>query len=174
MARNELVFLENTHFIFQTNFSGDPARDSYGNSSRKANIIIPSEEVAQHMAEVGCNVKQTKPRAGEEEGYVPEYYVACIVNFDSEVAKANPPKIYLVTGNKPSDPLTPETISVLDHAYVTNVNATLEISYNKRYDKWVCYVKTMYVFQDVDDDPWAAQFQQQGHTDEGLPFPMED
>ena len=174
MARNELVFLENTHFIFRTNFSGDPEKDSFGNRSRKANIIIPSEEVAQHMAEIGCNVKMTKPKEGEEEGFVPEYYVSCIVNFTSEAAKADPPKIYLVTNGEASDPLTEETVGSIDSKYVTNVNATLEIVYLKKYDKWVCYVKTMYVFHETNDDPWAAQFQHRRPANDELPFSMED
>ena len=44
MARNsKIITIENTRFIFATNFSGDPERDTYGDDSRKANIIIPTK-----------------------------------------------------------------------------------------------------------------------------------
>ena len=41
MKTNNL-YIENTRFIFNTNFSGDPKRDKYGSSERKGNIVIPN------------------------------------------------------------------------------------------------------------------------------------
>ena len=53
------IALDNTRFIFMTNFSGDPARDKWGDDRRKANIIIPSEDQAKDMtkAEKGTVIK---------------------------------------------------------------------------------------------------------------------
>lgn len=40
------VNIDNTRFIFDTNFSGDPNRDRYGSSRRRVNVVIPTEEQA--------------------------------------------------------------------------------------------------------------------------------
>ena len=50
------VNIDNTRFIFDTNFSGDPNRDRYGSSRRRVNVVIPTEEQAQQLIEVGLNV----------------------------------------------------------------------------------------------------------------------
>ena len=33
--RDNLVIIEETKFIYKTNFSGDPDRDTYGNTQKK-------------------------------------------------------------------------------------------------------------------------------------------
>ena len=38
--RNNNVYIEDTRFIFDTNFAGDPNRDKYGSDARKANLVI--------------------------------------------------------------------------------------------------------------------------------------
>lgn len=50
------VNIDNTRFIFDTNFSGDPNRDRYGSSRRRVNVVIPTEEQAQQLIEMGLNV----------------------------------------------------------------------------------------------------------------------
>lgn len=167
MARNsKIITIENTRFIFVTNFSGDQERDTYGDDSRKANIIIPTKEQADDLAEQGFNVKCTSPKPGEEEGFIPAYFIAVRVNYDSEW----PPKIYLVSGNAEPRLLDESTISTLDKIYVTNVNAVLNPYYSERNKTWSLYVKTMYVEQDVDDDPFAARYRKSNNEDEELPF----
>lgn len=74
--RDNLVIIEGTKFIYKTNFSGDPDRDTYGNTQRKGNLIIPDIEQARRLIDEGFNVKLTKPKPGEEEGFIPRYYVA--------------------------------------------------------------------------------------------------
>ena len=170
MERN-VVKLANTNFIFRTNFSGDPTKDRFNSASRKGNIIIPSQELAEQLAAMGANVKQTKPKEGEEEGYVPEYYVSCIVNFHSPVAESRPPKVCLVTGGVPRD-LTEETVGLIDSAYVTKVNATIQVAYIQKYDRYACYILSLYVEQDAADDPFAELYRKP--ENEELPFPMED
>lgn len=163
MARNsKIITIENTRFIFTTNFSGDPDRDNYGDDSRKANIIIPTKEQADDLAEQGFNIKCTNPKPGEEEGFIPAYFIAVRVNYDSEW----PPKVYLVSGNAEPRLLDEETISILDKIYVTNVNAVLNPYYSERNKTWSLYVKTMYVEQDVDDDPFAARYRKANDTEE--------
>lgn len=154
MRDSRIITIENTRFIFTTNFSGDPERDNYGNSDRKANIIIPTKEQADDLAAAGFNVKCTKPKEGEEEGFVPTYFVSVKANYDSEW----PPRIFLVCGDAEPELLTVDTVKRLDMIYITNVNAVLNPYYSQRNDTWSLYIKTMYVEQDETDDPFAARY----------------
>lgn len=150
----KIISIEDTRFIFKTNFSGDPERDSYGNDARKANIIIPDEEQALELRDAGFNVKQTKPREGDEENYIPRYFVSITANYDSEW----PPKIYLVSGNAAPVALDESSVGIIDKVYVTNVNVVLNVYQNKRTGKSSLYIKTMYVEQDIDSDPFASRY----------------
>ena len=155
MAKEKkIVSIENTRFIFRTNFSGDPERDSFGSTARKANIIIPDEELALSLRDEGFNVKQTKPRDGEEEDYIPKYFVSISLNYDSEW----PPKVYLVTGKNMPVLLDEESIGILDKIYVLNVDVVLNPYHNARTNRNSLYVKTMYDEQSVEDDPFAGKY----------------
>ena len=155
MAKEKkIVSIENTRFIFRTNFSGDPERDSFRSTARKANIIIPHEELALSLRDEGFNVKQTKPREGEEEDYIPKYFVSISLNYDSEW----PPKVYLVTGKNMKDLMNEESIGILDKIYVLNVDVVLNPYHNARTNRNSLYVKTMYVEQSVEDDPFAGKY----------------
>lgn len=154
MVQRNNIFIENTRFIFNTNFSGDPDRDTYGSSDRKGNIIIPDHEQAMDLLHAGFNVKCTKPKPGEEEGFIPKYYVSIKVNYDTEW----PPKVYLVSGDATPVLLDEESLGAIDNCYVLNVNATLNPYISKRTGKKSLYVKVMYVEQDVEDDPFASRY----------------
>lgn len=80
------VNIDNTRFIFDTNFSGDPNRDRYGSSRRRVNVVIPTEEQARQLIEMGLNVKQTKPNPNYiyDEPFVPTFYVPVTVNMGLE------------------------------------------------------------------------------------------
>lgn len=152
--KKELISIEDTKFIFRTNFSGDPERDTFGSEARKANIIIPTYEQAMDMRAQGFNVKETRPKPGEEEDFEPTYFVAINVNYDTNW----PPKIYLVSGDAEPLLLDANTVSILDKCYVLNVNAVLNPYCNQRTGKSSLYVRTMYVEQDVEDDPYAHRY----------------
>lgn len=147
------VNIEGASFIFMTNFSGDPARSGkYPSTARQANLTIPDVDLARDLIDEGFKVKLTKPREGEEEGFVPTYFIPIKVNYQVKY----PPKIYLVAGDAEPRLLTEDTIDVLDKIRVKNVDVTL----NKRFTDMgnTLYVRTMYVEQDVDDDPWAGKY----------------
>jgi hypothetical protein len=163
--RSNLVFLEDTKFIYRTNFAGLPD-EKYGSTTRYGNILIPDHELAEELMEEGYPVKMTKPKEGEEEGFEPRYYVKAILNYDSEVAQQRPPKIYLVEGDKDPELLGPDNVGLIDQIYVMNVKATLEKSYSKRYDKYLFYVKVMYVEHDAEDDPWGDTYRSDGQPEE--------
>lgn len=149
-----LIKIENTNFIFKTNFSGDPERDTFGSDARKATLIIPTEEQAVALMNEGVNVKQTKPRPGEEEEFEPTYYVTVNINYDTNW----PPKIWLVSGDSDPQLLDEESVGIIDKCYVLNVNAVLNPYTNSRTRRTSLYVRTMYVEQDIEDDPYAARY----------------
>lgn len=93
--KRQKVNIDDTRFIYQTNFSGDPARDRFGSDKRRVNIVIPTVEQAQQMMDMGINVKQTKPNPNYayEEPFVPTFYVPVTVNMDSKW----PPHVYWIT-----------------------------------------------------------------------------
>lgn len=150
----KLIAIENTKFIFKTNFSGDPERDSYGNDSRKANIIIPTEAQALELKEEGFNVKQTAPKDPDDENYIPRYFVQVSANYASDW----PPQIWLVSGNAAPVLLDETSVGIIDKVYVTNVNIVLNPYLNQKTKKNSLYIKTMYVEQDVESDPFASRY----------------
>lgn len=164
----KLISIENTKFIFRTNFSGDPDRDTYGSDARRANIIIPDPEMAMALREEGFNIKETKPRPGFEDEFVPEYFVGISVNYDTNW----PPKIYLVSGDAEPVLLDEESVGSLDMCYVRNVNVVLNPYHNEKTRRSSLYVRTMYVEQDIDDDPFASRYRRRNDMveEETLPF----
>lgn len=168
--RDNLVIIEGTKFIYKTNFSGDPDRDTYGNTQRKGNLIIPDIEQARRLIDEGFNVKLTKPKPGEEEGFIPRYYAAIKVNYESEW----PPKIFLMTGENDRHGvlLDAESISNIDYMWIDNVNVVLN-KYEGKNGKSL-WVKSMEVFQKMDDDPISLRHanvnSDQSDEEDDIPF----
>lgn len=156
MAEKKLICIENTKFIWTTNFSGDPSRDNFGSDARKVSIIIPDHMQAKELIDEGFNVRMTSPRDGEEEGFVPTYFVSVNVNYDTNW----PPKIYLVSGDAEPVLLDEETVGMLDRCSVRNVNVVLNPYYNTKTRRNSLYVRTMYVEQNIEDDPFANRYRQ--------------
>lgn len=166
------VAFDNTHFIYTTNFSGDPARDKFGDPRRKANIIIPSVEQAKRLTKIGCKVKQTKPRANDDPAtFQPEYYVVVQTKYrkkDNTPVKY-PPSVYLVTDNNPAVPLNEETIGSLDQIRVKNVNCIATLRKDEEGDKYSLFAQTMYVEQDTDFDPYASMYRERAARANEMP-----
>lgn len=163
--RTNLVIVENGKFIFDTNFAGDPKRDRFGSDERKANLVIPDIDLARELIDDGFNVRLTKPRVGEEEGFVPRYFVKVKLNYKSTW----PPKVYLVTDEDKSVLLDEESVACLDDIWVDRVNAVLN-RYEGPNGKSL-YVKSMEVYQKVDDDPISAKYRRQNRDEEEeIPF----
>lgn len=161
--QNKLVHIENTRFIYSTNFSGDPTRDRFGSNERKGNIIIPDHNQAIELQNAGFNVKRTEPRPGEEEGFIPTYYVPIKANYDTNW----PPKIYFVSGKSEPRLLDEDSLITIDTCRVRNVNAVLSTYSNPRTHRSSLYVRTMYVEQDVESDPFASRY---NWGDDDCPF----
>lgn len=147
-----IITIENTRFIFDTHFSGDPNLDKFRSTQRYANLVIPDINLARQMIDMGCNVKLTRPKEGEEEGFEPRYFVRVVVNYESEW----PPKVYLVSGDAEPVMMNGDTIGMLDKMWIKNVNVQLNL--HPWTDGISLYVKTMYVEQSLEDDPFAARY----------------
>lgn len=164
---SELIRIEGSRFIFSTNFEGDPAKDKYRSPARKGNIVL-SEEQAKDLRARGFNVKETKPRPDEEDGFVPTYFVPIIVRFGEK--EALHPKIYLVTGeNNQPVRLTDKTIGLLDDIWVENVDCMCG-AHEYEPGKFTLYVRVMYVTQKTEEDPYASKYSTNIPIEEDVPF----
>lgn len=74
--KRQKVSIENTRFIFTTNFSGDPSRDRFGSNKRRVNLVL-TEDMAHHLMDMGVTVKQTRPNPEKtyDEPFLPTYFV---------------------------------------------------------------------------------------------------
>ena len=170
------INLDDTNFIYSTNFSGDPSRDRFGDDRRKANIIIPNPELAKEMTKAGFKVRNTRPRENDDPAtFVPTYYVTAQLKYRKKdrTEVKYPPNVYLVAGNNAPVPLNEETVGCLDQIRVKNVNVILN-PYEYDPDRnATLYIRTMYVEQDTSDDPYAARYARRDETmpeDEDIPF----
>jgi len=166
MNEPRLIVIDDTKFILQTNLAGDPAVDRFGSNKRRVNIIIPDPEMAQELFNRGFKVKATKPKPGEEEDFVPTYYISVMLNYDSPW----PPEVYLVSGNATPVALNEESVGVVDKCYVLRVRVALNPYENPKTGIKSMYIRTMYVEQDVADDPFAHMYVHGDGGDGHLPF----
>lgn len=151
MNESRLIVLEDTKFIFKTNFAGDPNEDRFRSSKRRGNVIIPDPEMAQALFDAGFKVKATKPKPGEEEDFEPTFYISVTLNYDSPW----PPEVYLVSPGAAPVLLDADSVGVIDKAYVLRVRVALNPYENPTTGIKSMYIRTMYVEQDVADDPFA-------------------
>lgn len=166
MELGPIVVVEDTRFIFATNFSGDPNRDRYKSDKRTANLILPNEEQALMLKDAGFNVKQTKPR--EDSDFEPVYFVKIHVNYKAKT----PPLVYLVCGDAEPRKLEEDEVGIIDDIRVANVKVTLNPWKNpySADDQYSLYVRTMYVEQEMDYDPFAEKYANRGKHDEDDDF----
>lgn len=169
MQNKNFINLENTNFIWQTNFAGDPSKDRFGSSIRRASIIIPDVDLAMDLMDEGFNVRVTNPREGEEEGFEPRYFANTIVRYDSK----KPPKIYLGSENTPYELLNEDTVGEIDECYVLKVDAKINKYYRKD-GKRILYVDVMYVTYDNEQDPYAVKYNKNKYNVEKLAHELDD
>lgn len=154
------VEFDNTRFIFNTNFEGDPRKDNYGSSERKGNVIIPDANLAMDLRDSGFNVRTTKPRPGYEEDFVPEYYIAIKLNFNT-IPGRRPPHVVLVAPNGAMVPLDEESVKKIDDLQRSRSIRNVRVQCNMRFNddnRNTLYISHMYVEQEMDDDPYAKYY----------------
>lgn len=162
----KLINLENTRFIFNTNFSGDPANDRFGSPERKGNIVINDIDLAKDMIDAGFNVKQTRPREDvDPEDFVPTYYIPVKLGYRNRFGELKPerhqPKVYLWNDDMPEKVLLhEENVGMIDNIDVKSVDVSLNPNdWERNGDSGkTLWVRTMYVTQNLDDDPFASKY----------------
>lgn len=170
------IAVDDTRFIFATNFSGDPTKDRFADSRRKANLLIPDPEQAKDLVKAGFKVRETRPRPDDDPNeFVPEYFVTALLKYRNCAGQPvkYPPKVYLVSGDKEPVLLDEDSVSCIDSMRVKNVNVILNpYEYDPANNGLSLYIRTMYVEQDLDDDPYAARYRsrQDDRYDEEDPF----
>lgn len=164
MSRNvtdkyrEPFLVNNTNFIYKTNFEGNPAKDpKFHSTKRQCCIIIPTQEQKEELEAEGIRIFETHPREGEEEGFVPTYYVRAKLGYNHPSRK---PKVNLVT-NGVAQPLSEENVALLDDCYVQNVKAKLTPAWDEENNKYFTelWIDVLYVEQDIEEDPYAAEYE---------------
>ena len=74
------IAVDDTRFIFQTNFAGDPTKDRFADARRKANLLIPDPEQAKDLIKAGFKVRETRPRPDDDPNdFVPEFFVTVLL-----------------------------------------------------------------------------------------------
>lgn len=156
------ITVDNTNFIFATNFSGNPANDRFADSRRKCSIMIPDPEQAKDLIKKGIKVRETRPRQDEDpDDFVPEYFVTALLKYEDRMGNPikYPPKVYLVCGDSQPVLLDEDSISTIDQIRAKNVNVILNAyEYDPVGHQKSLYIRTMYVEQDMDDDPYYARY----------------
>ena len=149
--RTDNLIIENAKLLPGSfrNFSG--AESKY---NRKGNrnfcVIIEDPDQAERLAADGWNVRILQPR---EEGDEPRHYLPVAVSFENI-----PPKVYMVTRKRKTE-LDEESIGILDHAELLNVDMTIR-PYNWDVNGKTgikAYLKTMYAT--IAEDDFAEKYQ---------------
>ena len=160
MANANIISIDDTRFIYETNFAGDPAKDHFGDARRKCNIIIQDPRQAEELIAKGFRVKKTKPGPDDDpDDYIPTYFVQAVLKYRDRYGKPlkYAPKIYLVNADNEAVPLSEDTVCTLDNIRASNVNVILN-AWETDDGSYSLYIRTMYVEQDFDDDPFAARY----------------
>lgn len=164
------IAVDNTRFIFQTNLAGDPTKDRYADSRRKATLMIPDLEQAKDLIKAGFKVRETRPRENDDpREFQPEYFVTVLLKYRDKTGRPvkYPPKVYLVSGDNEPVLLDEESVEMIDTIRVKNVNVILNPYEHDPVNHGMnLYIRTMYVEQDLDDDPYAARYRRSSRHEE--------
>lgn len=156
-TKRQKVNIDDTRFIYTTNFSGDPSRDRFGSTTRRVNVVIPTEEQAQQLMDMGVKVRQTKPNPERvyDEPFVPTYFTPVTINMDSKW----PPHVYWITTTGKRLLCNADTICQLDFIRVKNVCVQANLVEKRNFPgEYSLYADVMYVEQDADSDPYAERY----------------
>lgn len=135
---------------------------------------LSDPEQARELIKMGVKVRETKPYRDEDaDEFVPEYFVQATVKYRDRSGRPvkYPPKVYLVGSEGQPVLLDEDTIGTLDHIRVKNVDVVLSaFEWDPVNHASSLYVRTMYVEQDLDDDPFAKKYRGANDLDDEMPF----
>jgi hypothetical protein len=144
--------------IIRRNLSGAEVPPYNRKGDRNFGLLLPDEETALRLREIGWNVKQMKPREGEEVGNY-------VIDVEVKYGETRPPKVVMVT-DKRKTPLSEETVGMIDAAVITKVDLTIrpyQYDFNGRVGT-KAYLKTMYVT--IQQDALDAEYEDIGREDD--------
>lgn len=163
MNRKNVINIDDTRFIFNTNFSGDPERDRFGSNRRVFNIVIPDPQQAEALIALGVNVKQTRPNPNRvyEGEFRPTFYAKVNVNMESDY----PPHIYWISPDGNRIQCTADMLRELDYIRVKKVDCQCKLYRSSRHPETMSlYADILYVYQDLDYDPYYQRYMSEFHT----------
>ena len=152
MAKNiENIKIENARIVFR-NLSGKPDKFNPQGGKRSFSVVIEDPEFANELKKEGWNIKQFNPSPDSDEE--PAHFISVKVSYNNI-----PPHIYLCT-SKNKTLLNEDTVGQLDYAEISNVDIVITpYQYEMSGRSGIsAYVKTMYVEQSVEDDPFAGKY----------------
>lgn len=161
-TEKNLLAISHAHFIFRTNFAGDPSRDKFGSDRRVANVVVP-DEMVDEMTRYGINVKTYNDNSGDDD----ISFVKININFkDYGNGTGYGPDVYLITGNSSKVKLEANNVKIIDDMRVDYVNLVCNIWENPNTGRKSLYLSKMYVYQKLDFDPWADSSNDMIETDD--------
>ena len=150
MKTVENIKIEGAKIVFR-NFGGKPDKYNRNGGVRKFAVVLGDASIVKNLLDEGWNVKQFKPKEGEEDKE-PEYYLPVKVSY-----AVKPPHIYICT-SKGKTVLTEDTVETLDYADISNVDIVISpYAYSVDGSEGIAaYVKTMYVT--IEEDEFAYKY----------------
>lgn len=151
-------YIENTNFIFKTNLAGERRKeDRYPSNSRTCNIIIPDPEMVQELIDDGFNVRQTQPKEGCEEDFVPEYFVKATLKYRCE-GGATDPNVGIRGADGYTTYFNHETVGQMDHLRIWRDSVCATLSPYTKGDRPTLYIRELFADQDLENDYWSSRF----------------
>ena len=149
----ENIKIRNAKLIFRNLAGAEKEYNSAGD--RNVGIVIRDERMVQELIQNGWNVKQTKPREGFEDEFVPEFYIQAKLKYRDKSGnlKTYPPTVYIVKSNNEKVLLDEDTVGQIDHAEIQDVRVELSpYAYEYRGKSGIAaYITRMYV-KVIEDD----------------------
>lgn len=110
-APRGILQIDDARIIYR-NFSGAPSKFNR-EGDRNFAVVIPDQEMADHLVEEGWNIKIKPPR---EDGDEPFMFLPVKVKFND-----HGPRVYLITGNRKNE-LDEDSIRCLDDIDILTVD----------------------------------------------------
>lgn len=165
-----LIAIDDTRFMFAPNLSGDPTKSKYGAKTRTCTIVIPDPNQAKEIAARGIDVFETSPREDDDpDDFAPTYFVRATLSYRNKYDELLKylPNVYLVNADGVAVPKDEDTVGTIDNILVNRIHVVLNAAPKKDRDGYTLYIKTMYVEQDFESDPYINRFKRyHGRRDE--------
>lgn len=170
MANVNLIAIDDTRFMFPPNLSGDPTKSKFGAKTRTCTIVVPDPHQAEELRDRGIDVLETSPGENDDpDDFVPTYFVRATLSYRDKYGNELKylPDVCLVNQDDIAVPMDEESVGGIDKMRVKAIHVVLNASPKKDKEGFTLYIRTMYVEQDFNADPWAHRFKRYtGRSDE--------